>query len=325
MVSVVGAGLAGSAAALAARQHGAEVMLYEKSRFPRHKVCGEYLTPELAPILQSLGVWDRFLAAEPARIHRLVLHFETRVKRCALPEPAFGLSRFALDPLLFQAALDAGAAHSAKTAPETLRPAVLAYGRKQTSTRGGRLFGFKAHFDGPVDDAIELFFFGGFYVGVNAVEGGVTNVCGLGPEEILQARHFEIDSLLETCAGLRDRLGPLRRKWKWMSTGPLVFQNRFRSESSEGQYPAGDALSFVDPFTGSGMLSALTSGRLAGVAAAQQTPVETYLAQCRRLLDKPFRFSSLLRGLLANGWGERLAPFVSGGMLVRLTRPQPTV
>ena len=34
----------------------APLPLYEKSRFLRHKVCGEFLSPELAPTLQSPGL-----------------------------------------------------------------------------------------------------------------------------------------------------------------------------------------------------------------------------------------------------------------------------
>jgi len=42
-IRVIGAGPAGAAAAIAARLEGVEVDLFEKSRFPRQKVCGEFL------------------------------------------------------------------------------------------------------------------------------------------------------------------------------------------------------------------------------------------------------------------------------------------
>jgi len=41
---VVGAGPAGSAAAISAAKKGATVLLLERSRFPRHKVCGEFVS-----------------------------------------------------------------------------------------------------------------------------------------------------------------------------------------------------------------------------------------------------------------------------------------
>jgi hypothetical protein len=85
-----------------------------------------FLSPKVVPTLQSLGLWSGFMATGPAHITRVVLHFETRAKRLALPEPArpagadrrhhghkaanqdaalgqivdYSLSRYALDDLL---------------------------------------------------------------------------------------------------------------------------------------------------------------------------------------------------------------------------------
>ena len=317
-IRVIGAGPAGSAGAVAALQAGVGVDLFEKSHFPRHKVCGEFLSPEIIPLLDSLAVLKNFTAAAPAVIRRLALRFASADKFCKLPEPAFGLSRYAFDELLFRHAVEQGA----RINPETEAAAtVVAHGRKIASSRGGRLFGFKAHFDGPADDAIQLFFFDRCYVGVNAIEGGVTNVCGLGPEDLLLRHRFDIDAVVNSSEKLAERLRPLRRRFRWLTVGPLVFQNHFRDRFNEGEYPAGDALSFVDPFTGSGMLSAMVSGKLAGIAAAHGTPPSTYVAQCRRVLERPFQVASLFRGLLANGWGERLAKLIPGSLLVSLTRP----
>jgi len=70
---------------------------------------------------------------------------------------------------------------------------IVACGRTQKPTRRDRLFGFKAHFDGPSDDAVELFFGLSGYIGVNPVEEGVTNVCGIAPESVLaHVRHGTI-------------------------------------------------------------------------------------------------------------------------------------
>ena len=89
-----GGGLAGTAAAIAARRAGAPVTVIEKSSFPRHKVCGEFLSPEVLPILGELGLRQAFLALQPALMRRAVLNFGGREKRFSLPEPAYGLSRF---------------------------------------------------------------------------------------------------------------------------------------------------------------------------------------------------------------------------------------
>ena len=98
-VHIIGGGPAGSSAAIAARQEDRDVCLVEKSSFPRHKVCGEFLSPEIAPILESLGVWSAFLSAGPARIGHLELHFGSFHRRCKLPDVAYGLSRYRFDEL----------------------------------------------------------------------------------------------------------------------------------------------------------------------------------------------------------------------------------
>src|SRR5439155_4655767 len=96
-----------------------------------------------------------------------------------------------------------------------------------------------------------------------------TNVCGLGPETLLKKFNFEVDELVNSFSPLKERLGPLARSMKWLHVGPLIFQNRLEQEPEPGVYTAGDALSFVDPFTGSGLLSAAITGELPVTYAAQ--------------------------------------------------------
>ena len=320
-IRVIGGGPAGAAAAIAARLEGAEVDLFEKSRFPRHKVCGEFLSPEIAEVLDQLGAWHSLQAESPAAIRRLALYFPSGEKHSKLTEPAFGLSRYRFDALLFEHALRQGALLTRGAGEKSAGPVVIAHGRKDAVPKGRRIFGFKAHFEGPSSDAVELYFFGGCYVGINPVEGGFTNVCGLGPEDVLASRGFDIDELVRSFAPLRERLDPLSRSMDWLKVGPLVYGNRFSSAVAEDEYPAGDALQFVDPFTGTGLLAAVTAGRLAGIAAARGTSSGDYMRECRRRFEAPFQVSSLLRTAVATGWAERLAGFVPGTWLIRLTRP----
>jgi flavin-dependent dehydrogenase len=315
-ISVTGAGLAGSAAAIAARRAGAAVELIERSRHPRHKVCGEFLSPEIARELDRLGLWSEFRALGPARMTRMVLRFAKREKQCRLPEPAWGLSRYQLDWLLHRAALNCGAWH-AESPSAQLR--VIATGRRGAAPNRDRLFGFKAHFTGPIDDAVELYFIDRGYVGVSPVEDHKTNVCGLVPESVLRATKFEVEGLLK--GPVAERLKPLERAMDWMFVGPLVFENHFTSGTGPGEYMAGDCLSFVDPFTGSGMLAALLTGRLAGEAAATGRPVEHYLRDCRRSLGRPFEVASLFRAVLKSGWADLLSAAVPSRLLFALTRP----
>jgi hypothetical protein len=313
-ITIVGAGPAGSSAAWSALSAGAQVEIFDPSQFPRHKVCGEFLSPEIAELLPDLP--------RCPRIRSVRLYFEKHRKRWPLTDPAYGLSRHALDEFLLHRAIEHGAifARQRNLAPET--PAVIAHGRQVASVAGNRLFGFKAHFDGPVDDALDLFFFQECYVGINVVEGGVTNVCGLAPEGMLKRLNFDIDSLLAASPALSERIRPLRRSWDWLKTGPLIYRGGWNEQSQPGNYLAGDALGFVDPFTGSGLLSAIATGTIAGESAAAGIPIERHLARCRAVLGWQYRTAAIFRAAIAYGMAELLLPLLPGKALFHLTRPR---
>jgi len=310
-------------AAIAARQEGAQVRVFEKSVFPRHKVCGEFLSPEVMGVLARAGCADEFLGLRPAPIRQMELHFGRRVVRHALPQLAYGLSRYALDRLLQDRAAVLGAelVRETSTTRAARRPVVLATGRTAQAPAGHRLFGFKAHFRGRVDDTVALFFFDGCYVGVSAVEGGAINVCGLAPERLLRESMFRPDRLLTRCQALQARMQGFEQTLEWLTTGPLVPGLASREIQEPGVYPAGDALGFIDPFTGSGILNAMLSGYRAGSAAAVGLPVETYLAQGRQALRRSFFVSSAVRAVLPSGLAGPLAALVPGRWLFYLTRP----
>jgi len=177
----------------------------------------------------------------------------------------------------------------------------------------------------PANDAVELFFFEDGYAGVSAVGNGITNVCGLSRESTLKGFDFDYDALLDSNDALRERLTPLRREMEWLSVGPLKFENHFRGQPEPGVYRAGDALSFVDPFTGSGLLVAVRTGELAGTFAATGTSSAVYLRAARDLLGLPFILSSIVRMALQSGWVNRLTRLIPGPILFRLTRPEARV
>ncbi len=313
---MLGGGPAGSLAAIRARLSGADVQVVERSSFPRHKVCGEFFSPEILPVLERAGVLQTFLDMKPSTVRRLRIVLGEREKSAALPEAAYGLSRFTYDHLLWREAMRLGCTHLPERSEFSAD--VVAAGRPAgTSAKGKRLFGFKAHFDGPANDAVELFFLRDAYIGLNCVEGGRTNVCGLAPEAALRSSGFSPEAIFERSTALRERVRPLQRSMKWLFTGPLEFEQRLGG----GGLLAGDALSFVDPFTGSGLLCAALTGSLAGVHAAEGVAVSDHVRACRAAISRPFLFSSLLRTLASTAWAEYLLPFVPGWVLYRLTRP----
>jgi flavin-dependent dehydrogenase len=73
-VIVVGAGPAGAASAILLAERGWSVTLLDKAAFPRPKICGEYLSPESARILDRLGVLKAVdeAGAQPLRGMKIV-------------------------------------------------------------------------------------------------------------------------------------------------------------------------------------------------------------------------------------------------------------
>ncbi|HWC65148.1 MAG TPA: FAD-dependent oxidoreductase, partial [Thermoanaerobaculia bacterium] len=110
-VAIVGAGPAGSAAAIELARRGLTVAVLEKERFPRDKVCGEFLSPEALGDLARWGVAARIERERVERIERGVFFFgDGRSVSFPLPRPAVGVSRRLLDALLAEEAAASGAA-----------------------------------------------------------------------------------------------------------------------------------------------------------------------------------------------------------------------
>lgn len=113
-VVIAGAGLAGASLALNLARSGLAVALLDAARFPRPKLCGEFLSPECWPILYRLGLCDRIAETgfEPIRRVRLSTP-RGRILESEIPDadsrPGLGLSRVTLDQLLVERARDAGA------------------------------------------------------------------------------------------------------------------------------------------------------------------------------------------------------------------------
>jgi hypothetical protein len=304
------------------------VRISEKRRTAGHKVCGEFIPAEAVPVLEELGVWKEFLRRSPARISRCALYSGVRLKQWSLEQSGYGLSRLNLDQLLLETAVGLGARlttgdtfHTEK-APEP-RALILATGRHKLQPRGRRLVGFKAHFQGPIDDVVGLYFTRSGYVGVSPVENGLTNVCGIAPEGVLKAFDFQIDDYLASAdPALAARISPLSRSMPWLFVCPLIFSSLAGGPARGASvYLAGDALGFVDPFTGSGILNALLTGRLAGIAAARRESPDEHVRVCRRRLARPFATARVLRAIV-NVRLTSLATLMPGSWLYRLTRPQ---
>src|SRR6266705_3565605 len=114
-VIIAGGGPAGASAAIHLAMHGACVLLAEQKKFPRAKLCGEFISPECALHFERLGVVDQIFSARPARLTETVF-YSRRGKSVSVPSAwfgangvALGLSRAEMDARLLRRAGDAGA------------------------------------------------------------------------------------------------------------------------------------------------------------------------------------------------------------------------
>lgn len=114
-VIIIGAGPAGSTLATQLARSGISVLLVEEKHMPRHKVCGEFITPEAFPTLERLEVRDAIHRAGAQPITRLCLtasngtKVETSIAEMSRgARSALSLSRARLDQILFEKAKQAG-------------------------------------------------------------------------------------------------------------------------------------------------------------------------------------------------------------------------
>ncbi|MDN3718414.1 FAD-dependent oxidoreductase [Roseibium salinum] len=106
-VIIVGAGPAGSTAAIELARQGRSVALVEKDEFPRRKVCGEYMSATNIPVLQRLGVAEAWRDRAGPEIRKVALFAGQRIVSAPMPgRDGFGraLGRDVHDTLLRDAA-----------------------------------------------------------------------------------------------------------------------------------------------------------------------------------------------------------------------------
>ena len=127
---IVGAGLAGSTAAIQLARAGWSVALIERQRFPRRKVCGECIAASNLPLLQALGVGDAFHALAGAELRHVTLLHGERAVTAELPaavhgqEHGHGQERFACGRALGRETLDGLLLDQARAAGATVESIV---------------------------------------------------------------------------------------------------------------------------------------------------------------------------------------------------------
>jgi len=354
---VAGAGPDGSACAITAARAGARVLLLEKDRFPRQKVCGEFVSAESLELLRLLLGETSLSVSEPVTSARFFV--DGKCLRLPLSPAARSIPRFAMDAALFQAAQRAGVETRESTAilrvqqearkdirrdelfhAETAQAGFSARALVNTTGRWSRLtqfdvagkerwLGLKAHFTESAPPAsVDLYFFPGGYCGVTPVDSRTVNACAMVRADAARS--------LEEVFALEPELRRRSRAWQPLfpdvTTSPLYF--REPETESDGMLLAGDAAGFIDPFAGDGISLALHGGKLAAELLMPFVRGESSLEAARRGYREAYnkRFAPAFRNaarvrnaFAAPRWLRSAALTIAampgvGKMLVRGTR-----
>src|SRR5437667_9155702 len=97
-ITIVGGGLAGLTLGIGLRQHSIPVVICEQGHYPRHRVCGEFISGRGQETLRRLGLLE--LVTKAGAHHARSAAFftkRTRIGTVSLPQPALSVSRFRLD------------------------------------------------------------------------------------------------------------------------------------------------------------------------------------------------------------------------------------
>jgi flavin-dependent dehydrogenase len=307
---VIGAGPAGCAAAITATRAGMRVLLAEKGRYPRHKVCGEFVSPESHHVLVTLLGQDHPLLKAPPQITGARMFVDGSCFEFTLPEPAWSIARYELDAALWESASAAGVRCGTATVQginaKTVRigdceieanAIVNATGRWSNLRRpslveaGPRWIGVKAHFAGEcASPSTDIYFFPGGYCGVQPIGDGCLNASAM-------VRADVATSLQEVFAA-HPQLWLRSRAWEriteTVTTSPLI--HAAPEPVTKSVMNVGDAAAFIDPFTGDGISLALRSGVLAAECAIEGGP-ERYAREYHARFARAFHTAAFTRKL----------------------------
>lgn len=343
-VAVIGGGPAGSVCAAFCAASGLRVVLIERQKFPREKVCGDCLNPECWPILRRLGIDQRVRASPHGALEWVeFISVGDRHVRIDLPrgeEAEIAVKRSAFDSVLLERAGKLGAEireastltsieksdgtwklTTAETATAfRARVLVAADGRNSTVARllgllprfAKERVALQTHIPLPsgFGNRVVLQLLAGGYSGQAPVNDSELNLCLVGKPKSIRAlqawamQHFNL---------------PSRQSWRTIT--PLTRSSL--PPARENLLFVGDTARVVEPFTGEGIFYAMRTGELA-VAAAKEM-IRGNAAEAVR--DYAAQHAAIYRGRL---WINALArsAVVSSGLgsaFFQLARLQPAL
>jgi len=289
---IIGGGLAGLTSAIHLSKSGLKVLLIEKNEFPKHKVCGEYISNEVLPYFEWLGL--KISDLKPSKISKIEFSTTKGKMICGtLPLGGFGISRFSLDYYLYEKAIENGCQIIQDTVSniqfineeffistvnncEFKSKIVLgAFGKRSNiDLKLNRDFiqkkspwlAVKAHYSGDFsNDLVGLHNFKGGYCGVSKVENGIINICYLVDyENFKQSKNIE--EFQTNVMYKNPHLKNIFEKTKLLFDKPLsISQISFEKKSSIENHilMIGDTAGLIHPLCGNGMAMAIHSAKIA--------------------------------------------------------------
>lgn len=269
-ITIIGGGLAGLSLGIGLRQRGVPVTIFEAGKYPRHRVCGEFISGAGQTSLQRLGLRNKIIEGG-AYCAKNAIFFsgKTVSEPKTLPQDALCISRFALDNLLadeFQKL--GGVLHcNSRWTGEFDEGIVRASGRRvQTNVNGWRYFGLKVHARNVQLAAdLEMYFVPNGYVGICQLSGGEVNICGL-----FRSR----TALPDLSSHWRDWLGGSHGSALATRLAEAEFDEESfcsvaglslepQTASAHNECCIGDSLTMIPPVTGNGMSMAFESAEIA--------------------------------------------------------------
>lgn len=233
-VIIAGAGPAGSSAAIHLATSGLKVLLVEQKKFPRAKLCGEFISPECQDHFQKLGVAREIVCSEPSSIAETVF-YSSRGHHVSVPSSwfgermALGLSRAVMDDVLLRRATQAGVdviegatvvgpqinadevrglkirrdtdeqvVDAPLTIDATGRARILSRKANHSHTQRPKLIAFKAHFQNTrvARGACEIYFYPGGYGGLSNIEANTSNLCFIISAEHVKRCHSDPECVM---------------------------------------------------------------------------------------------------------------------------------
>jgi menaquinone-9 beta-reductase len=291
-IIIIGGGLAGLVSAIHLSKAGLQVILIEKNDYPKHKVCGEYISNEVLPYLQWLDADPMVTGAK--KISRFSLS-TTRGKtiETKLPLGGFGVSRFTLDNFLLQKVIENGCTIVQDTVLDvhfnddsfqvtikdgsalSAKIVIGAFGKRSnldiTLNRDfiknrSPFVGVKTHVQGNFpDDLVSLHNFDGGYCGVSQVENGSLNVCYLANYKSFQ-QYKNIDAFNKAVLYKNPHLKNIFENSTPVFEQALTISQISFSDKTTVQdhiLMCGDAAGMIHPLCGNGMAMAIHSAKIA--------------------------------------------------------------